>query len=244
MKNGKLSTPPADSDLVETRIGSGSDHTVFLNHLGRPVINLQFNGDYGVYHSAYDDHYWMTTLGDPGFEYHIAMTRIWGLVTLRLANSDILPFDFAANGAALQRFLGQLQRDNEIDPRRVPLEQLQHRIADFETAGAQLRELTLNGLAAGTASPAQIQGLDAELLRVESNWLDPAGIPGRPWFQHILYAARYTYAHLELPGLTEAVEAGNWQRAAEQADVLNAAVIRNTQLLQSAAASWRSGSSR
>ncbi len=244
MENGKLPAPPADSDLVETRIGSGSDHTVFLNHLGRPVINLQYNGDYGVYHSAYDDHYWMTTLGDPGFEYHIAMTRIWGLVTLRLANSDILPFDFAANGAAMQRFLSQLRRDNEIDPGRVPLEQLQHRIADFETAGAQLRELTLNGLAAGTASPTQIRALDAELLRVESNWLDPAGIPGRPWFQHILYAARYTYAHLELPGLTEAVEAGNWQRAAEQAEVLNAAVNRNTQLLQSAAASWRSESSR
>lgn len=241
MKNGQLSAPPADSDLVETRIGSGSDHTVFLNHLGRPVINLQFNGDYGVYHSAYDDHYWMTTLGDPSFEYHITMTRIWGLVTLRLANSDILPFDFGANGVALQRFLRQLQRDNQIDPGVVPLEQLQHRIADFETAGAQLRELTLNGLAAGTASPTQIRGLDDQLLRVESNWLDPAGIPGRPWFQHILYAARYTYAHLELPGLTEAVEAGNWQQAAQQAQVLNAAVLRNTQLLQSAAASWRSG---
>ena len=244
MKNGQLSAPPADSDLVETRIGSGSDHTVFLNHLGRPVINLQFNGDYGVYHSAYDDHYWMTTLGDPSFEYHITMTRIWGLVTLRLANSDILPFDFAANGAALQHFLSQLQRDNRIDPGLVPLEQLQHRIADFETAGAQLRELTANGLAAGTASPTQIRGLDDQLLRVESNWLDPAGIPGRPWFQHILYAARYSYAHLELPGLTEAVEAGNWQQAAQQADVLNAAVLRNTQLLQSAAASWRSGLSQ
>jgi N-acetylated-alpha-linked acidic dipeptidase len=172
------------------------------------------------------------------------MTRIWGLVTLRLANSDILPFDFAANGVALQHFLEQLQHDNKIDPGLAPLGQLQARIADFEQAGEQLRELTQSDLAAGNASPTQIQGLDDDLMRVESNWLDPAGIPGRPWFQHILYAARYTYAHLELPGLTEAVEAGNWQQAAEQADVLNAAVLRNTQLLQSAAASWRSGLSR
>jgi N-acetylated-alpha-linked acidic dipeptidase len=242
--NGKLPTLPADSDLVETRIGSGSDHTVFLNHLGRPVINLQFNGDYGVYHSAYDDHFWMTRIGDPGFEYHITMTRIWGLVTLRLANSDILPFDFAANGAALQRFVSQLQRDSRIEPGQLSLQPLQNHIADFEKAGAQLRDVTLQGLEAGTASPTQIRGLDEQLLRVESNWLDPAGIPSRPWFQHLLYAARYTYAHLELPGLTEAVEAGNWQQAAVQAGVLDTAVLRNTRLLQSASASWRSGASQ
>src|SRR5438132_12854050 len=59
MRDTKASAPPLDSALVETRIGSGSDHTVFLNHLGRPVINLDFTGDYGVYHSMYDDHYWM-----------------------------------------------------------------------------------------------------------------------------------------------------------------------------------------
>src|SRR5215471_5769650 len=71
-RDAKASQPPLDSGLVETRIGSGSDHTVFLNHLGRPVINLGFSGDYGVYHSMYDDHYWMENLGDPSFEYHVA----------------------------------------------------------------------------------------------------------------------------------------------------------------------------
>src|ERR1700674_728106 len=55
MRDSKAGSPPFDSALVETRIGSGSDHTVFLNHLGRPVINLGFTGDYGVYHSMYDD---------------------------------------------------------------------------------------------------------------------------------------------------------------------------------------------
>src|SRR2546430_2232258 len=68
MRDSKASTPPFDSALVETRIGSGSDHTVFLNHLGRPVINLGFTGDYGVYHSMYDDHYWMSLIGDPAFD--------------------------------------------------------------------------------------------------------------------------------------------------------------------------------
>ena len=55
---------------------------------------------------------------------------------------------------------------------------------------------------------------------MERNWLDPDGIPGRPWFKHILYGARYTYAHLELPGLTEATEKGDWTTANQQAAIL------------------------
>jgi N-acetylated-alpha-linked acidic dipeptidase len=239
MRDGKLTTPPVDTALVETRIGSGSDHTVFLNHLGRPVINLGFEGDYGVYHSAYDDHFWMTHIGDPSFAYHTTLTRIWGLVALRLANADILPFDFAANGAALRGFLAELQRGGKFDLQRLPLSSVRDGIGAFESAGKELRDLTLGELAAGNPSDARIQALNARLLQVESNWLDPSGIPGRPWFQHILYAARYTYAHLEFPGVTEAVEAGEWDRAEAQAAILTAALAKNTQLLKSAAASWQ-----
>ena len=244
MRDKKLSAPPADGDLVDTKVGSGSDHTVFLNHLGRPVMNLGFKGDYGVYHSAYDDHYWMTKIGDPTFEYHIALTRVWGLVTLRLANADILPFDFAANGAALQGFLSDLEGAGKVTPAQVSLLELRHRIADFESAGRMLRDVTLVDLAAGNASTLQIQQLNRQLLDVESNWLDPVGIPGRPWFQHILYACRYTYAHLEFPGLTEAVELANWPLAAQQAQLLSAAFLKNTELLKSATSDWRGDHAR
>src|SRR5436853_136590 len=119
MRGSKASTPLVDSALVETRIGSGSDHTVFLNHLGRPVINLGFDGDYGVYHSMYDDHYWMSHIGDPAFEYHIALTRIWGLVALRLANADILPFDFGFNAITLDQFLTELEPRSKIDNHKL-----------------------------------------------------------------------------------------------------------------------------
>jgi N-acetylated-alpha-linked acidic dipeptidase len=239
MRDRRLAAPAADSELVETRIGSGSDHTVFLNHLGRPVINLGFEGDYGVYHSAYDDHYWMTHFGDPQFAYHLTLTRLWGVVALRLANSDILPFDFAANGAALQTFLAELESRSQPNPARASLMPLANRIADFERAGKTLRELTLGDLNASSPNRRRIQDLNAQLLQVESNWLDPGGIPGRPWFRHLLYAARYTYAHLEFPGLTEAIEAGKWQEAERQANVLEEAVDKNTRLLQSAADAWR-----
>jgi N-acetylated-alpha-linked acidic dipeptidase len=237
-RDSKVSTPPFDSTLVETRIGSGSDHTVFLNHLGRPVINLGFTGDYGVYHSMYDDHYWMSHIGDPAFEYHVALTRIWGLVALRLANADILPFDFGFNASALEQFLRELEEKNNIEPRRLPLKRLHVRINQFEKVGGLLRDAVARDLLSGAASPEKIQRLNEQLLQVESNWLDPAGIPGRPWFQHLLYSSRYTYAHLEFPGLTEAVEKQDWKLAGEQAVLLEKAVEKNTKLLHSAQSSW------
>jgi len=237
-RDAKASAAPLDSALVETRIGSGSDHTVFLNHLGRPVMNLGFTGDYGVYHSMYDDHYWMDHIGDPAFEYHVALTRIWGLVALRLANADILPYDFGFNAMALDNFLTELEHKNKVDSRKLNLKKLHGRIAEFQKAGNELREATARRLTSGAASREKIERLNQQLLQVESNWLQPAGIPGRPWFQHLLYAARYTYAHLEFPGLTEAVEKGDWKLASQQAALIDRALEKNIKLLHAAHNSW------
>jgi N-acetylated-alpha-linked acidic dipeptidase len=237
-RDDKASAPPLDSGLVETRIGSGSDHTVFLNHLGRPVINMGFTGDYGVYHSMYDDHYWMENIGDPSFEYHVALTRIWGLVALRLANADVLPYDFGFNAMALEHFLTELELRNKVDPHKLKLKKLHEHIGDFQKAGEELREAVLHGLAADGDSAEKGERLNQQLLQVESNWLDPAGIPGRPWFQHLIYASRYTYAHLEFPGLTEAVEKGDWKLASEQADLIDRDLTKNIELLRKAKASW------
>jgi N-acetylated-alpha-linked acidic dipeptidase len=77
-------------------LGSGSDFTPFLQHLGIASMNIGFGGEAeaGVYHSVYDsyDHY--TRFGDPGFQYGIALAKIAGRITMRLADADVLPFDF------------------------------------------------------------------------------------------------------------------------------------------------------
>ena len=70
------------------------------------------------------------------------------------------------------------------------------------------------------------------MLQVERNWLNPDGIPGRPWFKHIFYGARFTYAHLELPGLTEAIEKGDWTTAQQQGEILQRALAVNTKLVE------------
>ena len=168
-----------------------------------------------------------------------ALTQIWGLTALRLANADLLPFDFEVNGAALEIFLLELEHNSKIDPQQLPLGQLHQRIAEFGAAGQALRERTSSDLAAGRGSALRLRHLNEQLLQVESNWLDPAGIPGRPWFKHLLYAARYNYDHLEFPGLTEAVEAADWKLAADQSQRLEVALLKNTALLRSAQSSWQ-----
>jgi N-acetylated-alpha-linked acidic dipeptidase len=222
--------PAADDKLAEIRIGSGSDHTVFLNFLGIPTVLLQFDGPYGVYHSLYDDYYWINHFGDPGYHYHALMAQLWGATALRLANSDLLPYDYSTYGASISLFLSELDATSHAST-HADLPALRRAIEDFTAAGAAV-DASVTGALRNQALPAgTLQKLNDELMQVERNWLDPAGIPGRPWFKHTIYAARYTYAHLELPGLTEAAEANNWPLFKAQAALLQRQLETNTDLL-------------
>jgi N-acetylated-alpha-linked acidic dipeptidase len=218
-----------DSMLADTRIGSGSDHTVFLNFVGMPVIGLTFDGPYGVYHSMYDDFFWMNHFGDPGYRYHTLMSQLWGVLALRLANADLLPFDFSNYGDNIRDFVHDLAQGKDLSD--FDLQPLLDSIDRFAAAGNRLDQSLTRTLAQKTLTPSQAQTVNHGLMQVERNWLNPDGIPGRPWFKHMLYGARYTYAHLELPGLTEAVEKQDWATARQQEQLLRAALKKNTDLL-------------
>ncbi|HYG99925.1 MAG TPA: M28 family metallopeptidase [Terriglobales bacterium] len=223
----------ADSDLVDTRIGSGSDHTVFLNHLGIPVIGLTFDGPYGVYHSMYDDFYWINNIGDPGYRYHTLLSQLWGTVALRLANADVLPLDFAIYAVNLRQFVSDLRNNTKVDKSKAAsdLDRLNTRISAFENAGMNVNHAISSALNSGKLDSPALDRINRGLMQVEGNWLNPDGIPGRPWFKHMLYAARYTYDHLELPAITEAVEAGRFEVAKRQIALLEQALEKNTTLL-------------
>ncbi|HEX5423687.1 MAG TPA: M28 family metallopeptidase [Candidatus Acidoferrales bacterium] len=225
----KRSSVP-DDELVDTLIGSGSDHTVFLNHLGIPAVLLEFDGSYGVYHSAYDDFYWTNHFGDPGYRSQTLMTELWGTLALRLANSNILPYDFAFYARQIRSYVRTLDARSNLHA-HVDLAPIEKRIDAFEAAAASLNETTSAALASGNVSAPASENLNRALMQVEQNWCNPDGIPGRPWFKHMLYASRYTYAHLELPGMTEAAEKGDWGVVAQQADILKRALEKNTELL-------------
>ncbi len=243
-----------DFNLADTRIGSGSDHTVFLNFIGMPVLGLGFEGPYGVYHSAYDDFFWVNRFGDPGYRYHTLMSKLWGVLALRLANADLLPFDFVTYADNIRQFVNELQKDQDknmlgqppkpalsevegaVQPREarespLDLKPVLDAVDAFESAGKRLNESISSALKSGSIDPKLADAINHGMMQVERNWLNPDGIPGRPWFKHMLYGARFTYAHLELPGLTEAVEKQDWGAAKQQAEILRAALKKNTALL-------------
>jgi N-acetylated-alpha-linked acidic dipeptidase len=104
-------------------------------------------------------------------------------------------------------------------------------IDNFESAGKKLNDSITHALTTGSIDAKLAATLNRGMMQVERNWLNPDGIPGRPWFKHILYGARFTYAHLELPGLTEAVEKQDWTTAKQQAEILQHALESNTKLV-------------
>jgi N-acetylated-alpha-linked acidic dipeptidase len=219
------------SDLVSNRLGSGSDYTVFLNFLGVPVIDMSFTGPYGVYHSIYDDHLWMSKFGDPGYRYHAAMARLWGLMALRLANADIVPLECAPYAKRIREFVDELAararpEDESAFARLVAA-------ADrFTKAATALDRAVEHELYASDADGHRDpQALSRALMQMERAFTDPAGIPGRPWYRHLIYAPRPTYAPEVLPGVAEALDAGDRARIAEQAARVAAALDRATALL-------------
>jgi N-acetylated-alpha-linked acidic dipeptidase len=220
-----------DQALAVTRIGSGSDHTVFINHVGLPVVEMGFDGPYGVYHSAYDSHYWVDKIGDPGFRYHRLMTELWGAMALRLANAEILPFDVESYAGSVRDFVRRLEDIPGVSD-RLEIARLVKAVRALRTAGRRFNARLETALAANPLPREVAARVNRRLLLFEQQWLHEEGIPGRPWFKHLLYAPRYTYAAMTLPGITEAAEQGDWARAAVQLSRVAEAIDRNTALTE------------
>jgi N-acetylated-alpha-linked acidic dipeptidase len=224
------SDPPSKEAPVTTRLGSGSDYTVFLNFLGIPVADLTFDGPYGVYHSVYDSFTWMDRVGDPGYLYHATLARYWAVAGLRLAECDVAPLDYAAYAREVETYLTEVgdaaaarSLDLDLAPARLAAER-------WEKAARALDEARGRALAEG--NEASMARIHAALLKVERALLDPAGLAGRPWFKHLVYAPRPTYKALVLPGLAEAVEAKDPARARSEAARLSRALDRAASVLE------------
>jgi N-acetylated-alpha-linked acidic dipeptidase len=211
-------------------LGGGSDFMVFLQHDGVPSLDMIFDGPYGVYHSLYDDYAWMERYGDPGFHYHAAMSRLWGLLAMRFANADVLPLDYSLYAAEVGAYLQGLAKIAPADFFASNIQPLIQKCQAWQAASAgvtsQLEARRGGGpVGAGrpAASPAQ---LNARLLTEERALLDDQGIPDRPWFRHLIYAPLPSYEAETLPGLREALIANDLERARQQAERLGMALDR------------------
>jgi N-acetylated-alpha-linked acidic dipeptidase len=149
-----------------------------------------------------------------GFLYHAAMARLWGLMALRLANADVLPFDYGVYGRDLLSYLDDVEA--VARQRGVAL--------DLSVARAAASELAALTVATPGGSAERQVARNRGLMAAERALLTAEGIPGRPWFQHLVYAPLPTYQAETLPGVREAVMSGDAPRARAQVERLTAAL--------------------
>jgi len=211
-------------DSLEVRLGDlggGSDFAAFYNHLGVPSLGFGFGGPGGVYHSAYDSYTWMDRFGDPGFLAHAASARLAALALARLADADIVPFDYANFG----RYLGELgERAGRLAENRrmtVRVDSIVAAADALREAGEKFAAARDEGLRAGLSRNA-VKASNAELRMVERELTSPAGLPGRPWMRNLIFASDRDngYADIALPALAEAIQSGDSAAAAASAGEL------------------------
>ncbi|HEX8160733.1 MAG TPA: M28 family metallopeptidase [Pyrinomonadaceae bacterium] len=239
-----------DTPVAEARIaalGSGSDYTPFLQHLGVPSLDMGFGGDYGVYHSAYDSFTWMTKFGDPQFTYHVAAAQIWGTIAMRLADSSALPLDYADYAEQIRDFVNETVKTarrrklaDSFDAKALldAAKDLGDEAARTRTRRDELvGEVERSRARADDANPraaARLRKINDSLLAAERALTDARGLTGRPWYTHQIYAPGfYTgYAAQPLPDLRQAIEDRNTTNAREAAARITAAVRRAAQTLK------------
>ncbi len=231
--SGGTYRPPAaqtKADVPVGDLGSGSDYTVFLQHLGVPSTDIGSTGPYGVYHSAFDNFNWFKKFGDPDFVYEQQMARIYGLEMMRMADCDALPYDYEQYGREIATYIETAKSKAQAKPAvhapdfSAALESARR----FEQAGSKIADKRRK-------MPADLVRLNSALLEAERALLIPEGLPNRPWYRHAIYApGQYTgYAAVVIPGVNEAIDKGDAALTQQQLGVLAAALNRASKVLES-----------
>jgi N-acetylated-alpha-linked acidic dipeptidase len=253
----------ANGDLPLGALGSGSDYTPFLQHLGISSVNLGFGGEiqYGVYHSAYDSFDHFRRFVDPTFEYGVALAKVAGRIMLRAAQAEIIPAresDFAASVSGYDEELHKLADGMRVKTRELNklLDDESYKLAtnpDFPRAPpARVAEVPFLNFAAldnavarleqsakafdkeyarlaathDAAGGAAKERVNSALANLEQNLMDSHGLPGREWYQHMIYAPglHTGYGVKTLPGIREAIEERRWDEANQYIGVVSRAL--------------------
>ena len=260
-------------DLPIGALGSGSDYTTFIQHLGIPSLDLGFYGEggRGSYHSAYDDFYWYSHFSDTSFVYGRALAQTAGTAMMRLADADVIPYDFTDLAQTVGEYVGELKRlangiasdavehNKEVDdstltltndPRvpfvaptlEAPVPKLDFTAFDSATArlshAARAYNSAFNSAMSAATTPTSFAALNDQLIKSEHMLTSDAGLPGRPWFKHLLYAPGVNtgYGVKTVPGVREAIEAKDWPLATSEMARVVSALDAETALVERATA--------
>jgi len=218
-----------ERDVPVGDLGSGSDYSVFIQHLGVPSSDITSNGSYGVYHSTFDNFAWFKKFGDPTFAYEQEMARIFGIEALHMASADVLPYDYALYGREIGAYIdaAKSKAQHLLGADAPDFTAASDAAKHFADAGAKIMAIQKN-------PPQNIARLNQTLISAERALLMEKGLPNRGWFKHAIYApGQYTgYAAVVIPGVNEAVDAKNASLAKEQLQVLADALNRATGVLE------------
>ena len=225
-------------------LGSGSDYTAFLDHIGVASIDMGLNGrgGDGSYHSTYDNPTWFKKYVDPTFKYSVLASQMTGVALLRLADAEILPFDYETYGAQIAEYVDDIEQQarkaSADGATKIDFAALKAAAEAFAKAGAaaRARAEALLSSERSAATDADLARVNRALIGAERDLIEPTGLPDRPWYRHVVYApGLYTgYGVKTIPGVREAVDAGNYARAAEQARLVVRALERAAQTLRQA----------
>jgi N-acetylated-alpha-linked acidic dipeptidase len=228
LENHRPPAAQAKTDVPVGDLGSGSDYTAFLQHLGVPATDISSSGSYGVYHSVFDNFAWFKKFGDPDFVYEQQMARIFGLQMIRMANADVIPYDYEEYAKEVDSYLDAAEKraHDKFGEKGLDFAQVNAAAHRFETAGAKMLSREKN-------PPRDVSRLNQVLLDTERAFLVPQGLPHRSWYHHAIYApGEYTgYAAVVIPGVNEALDKGDKERAQQQLAVLAAALERAAKTL-------------
>jgi len=203
-------------------LGSGSDYTAFVHHLGIASLNAGFDGNMsGVYHSVYDSMRWFQYFGDPDYVFTTAFAGFMATGLARMADAYVLQFDFGRVARFLRETVEDLKKTSK------------GKFSGWEALDKDVEKVTLAARAFGQVlQPLEprLASLDVEKLKRlnEAMYLSeraltrPEGLPAREWYKYQLSApGRYTgYGAKTLPGIREALEGGRTEEAHAQMKLL------------------------
>jgi N-acetylated-alpha-linked acidic dipeptidase len=196
--------------------------------VGVPSTDIGSEGPYGVYHSTFDDYAWFTHNADPQFIYLQEMARVFGLEAVRMADSDVLPYDYVTYGKAIQSYIAAAKR-KAADAGAGSLD-----FAWTEAAADRFVAAAQKAHDRQASAKGDLHKLNEALRLTETALLSPAGLPNRPWYRHTIYApGEFTgYAAVVIPGVNEAIDDRDPSRAAQQLTVLTQALDRAAHSLE------------
>jgi N-acetylated-alpha-linked acidic dipeptidase len=224
-RRGDGKTPPTGT-LAVADLGSGSDYTPFLQHAGVPSTDIESDGPFGVYHTHYDSFDWFTRFADPTFVYTQQQSRFFGLEILHMADADALPYDYRTYADEIRGYLDHVRTRATAHAMTLDFSAASTAAQSFATAARAT-------LALQSAPPASTAALNRALIAAEHAFLLPAGLPRRPWYRHSIFApGEFTgYEAVVLPGITDAIDAGDATRAQAQLQALAQTLNRASAVL-------------